>query len=85
MRADKRMQSLRENAYFPEEPKWEKWQEENTGKNDSNIAYLLRISKKESEGGGWNLNPEIKPSPRRDYTGYMIVAWRKDSPDKWQS
>ena len=82
VKADPRMQSLTENADFPREPEWEKWQQENTGKNDPNIAYLLRTSKKEVTGGSYSINPEIKPPPRQEYTGYMIVAWRKNSPDE---
>ena len=82
VRADPRMQSLTENAHFPCEPEWKKWQQENTGKNDANIAYLLRVSKTESKGGGYSINPKIKSPPRIDYTGYMIVAWQKNSPDE---
>ena len=82
---DPRMQSLREDAYFPTAPKWKRWLGENTGKNDPNITYLLRTSEKEATGGGYSINPEIKLAPRQEYTGYMIVAWRKNSPDKWQS
>ena len=30
------------------------------------------------------IDRKIKPPARETYTGYMIVAWRRDSPDEWR-
>ena len=43
---DPRMQSLRENAYFPTEPKWEAWQAENTG--GKRPQYRLPATRKQN-------------------------------------
>ena len=61
MKADPRMQSLRENARtFHQEPRWKSWSEKHNGHEDPTIAYHVRYSDREYAGGYNENSPRIE-------------------------